>query len=145
MNLIVHLSDLHISKQTKGIEDEIKRISDVLESFCRNKDDIKQIIIVVSGDLTYSGDVDEFKMFDEFVKELRAIIKTRIGISPYVLTCPGNHDIQFPKKLTRDELVAMSPKEKYDFYIPALDNYFNSSFANKWSSGFICKKTRKLI
>lgn len=140
MRLLLHLSDLHISSTTKEIDDEAKRISNALESFCREKKDIKQIIIVVSGDLTWSGKKEEFDLFDKFIGKLRYHINTKLGLKPYVLTCPGNHDIDFPKELTRDELVNMTSDEKYSFYIPALKNYFESNFANNWQNNFVLQQ-----
>ena len=140
MNIILHLSDLHLSVETQGINEEVVKISNALESFCREKNNIKQIIIVVSGDLTSKGKKEEFELFDGFIGRLRYLIKEKIGLKAYVLTCPGNHDINFPKELTRDELVNMSNDEKYAFYIPALQNYFQSKYANKWTNDFVLYK-----
>ena len=95
---IIHLSDLHILTQEtmarlnlnkNKLLEQTSAINNLKKSIkCSiNKLGFRDIVIVVTGDITYSGHRDEYEHAFDFFKEL----KDTCGISQ-ILTCPGNHD-----------------------------------------------------
>lgn len=147
MNLILHLSDLHISENNNDINAECERIVKVLDAFARNKENVTDVLIVVSGDLTQSGTEEDFYVFDEFIGKLRFLIKKKLSLgkhSCFVITCPGNHDVYFDHKVKREEIMAMPENEKFNYYEKSLDYYYKSKYANKWNNSYITKIERKL-
>lgn len=147
MDLILHLSDLHISQNNNNINAECERISKALEAFTRNKEKVTDVLFVVSGDLTQSGTEEDFYIFDEFISKLRFSIKNKLSLGKktcFVITCPGNHDVRFDHKVKREEIMAMPEKEKFNYYEKSLEFYYKSRFANKWDNGYLTKINSKL-
>jgi 3',5'-cyclic AMP phosphodiesterase CpdA len=77
---IIHLSDLHVGYKEGG-----KRTEIIFNSIV-NREDPKNTVIIITGDLTENGSKEEErqKVF-KFLKVLKAA-------SFPVLICPGNHD-----------------------------------------------------
>ena len=58
MNLIfLHLSDLHLKNESDISDFHLQKIIDSLNTY---KVDIDKVIIIVSGDITYSGEKTQF-------------------------------------------------------------------------------------
>ncbi len=147
MDLILHLSDLHMSQNNNNINAECERIVKALEAFARNKEKVRDVLIVVSGDLTQSGTEEDFYVFDEFISKLRFSIKSKFSLGKkacFVITCPGNHDVYFDHEVKREEIMAMSEQEKFNYYEKSLEFYYKSKYANKWDNGYLTKINRKL-
>lgn len=99
--VILHISDLHFgiendkSEKTKYVRIRQREIIDTLiHTLSDDKavpKDWKPNVIVISGDIAWSGQDSEYQLYKEnFVKPLT----TALGISDdYIITCPGNHDI----------------------------------------------------
>ena len=112
MKKILHISDIHASiHPTKGQSGHVLR--KLREAF------FKDIVIfeesdsvIVSGDLTYSGDDKEFELFD---KEVIAPLKERLGIANnQIFFAPGNHDTQRNGFSYSQKKAILSLREKYD-------------------------------
>lgn len=99
--VILHISDLHFgiendkSEKTKYVRIRQREIIDsLINTLCDDKTvpkNWKPDVIVISGDIAWSGQDSEYQLYKEsFVKPLT----TALGISDdYIITCPGNHDI----------------------------------------------------
>lgn len=89
--LFLHISDLHMNKKTDISTFHIQKIVDSLEV----ARDFEHIIIVISGDVAYSGQLQQYKyaryMFGNLIKQLYGKFKLMSKIN--VLVVPGNHDV----------------------------------------------------
>lgn len=100
---IMHLSDIHCGEMNRP--SYIRNRKDAIEAFhrdfCKIPDEWRPDIIVVTGDLGWSGneeDYAEFKVFlEQLLKEARLTFEN-------VICCPGNHDKCLPQdyKLSAD-------------------------------------------
>ncbi|SFQ41490.1 3',5'-cyclic AMP phosphodiesterase CpdA [Variovorax sp. OK605] len=90
--IVLHLTDIHIKEKSDHILNRTPSISAALNSHLRGAE---QIIIIVTGDISQSGQKNEYalaeKFFGELVKEIRQQTETPIAI----FASPGNHDCDF--------------------------------------------------
>ncbi|MGA1840824.1 MAG: metallophosphoesterase [bacterium] len=93
---IVHLSDLHFGKfniePNHPVKDQFERLETVL-----NRDRIDPDFIVVTGDLSWSGDRDELKLAEEFLERIVSFLSEQRGFDKTesrkrVIIVPGNHE-----------------------------------------------------
>ncbi len=91
--LILHLSDIHFKKAEVGtaqdpnfhLRNELVR--DVAEQ-CKALG--TPDVIIISGDIAYAGDPEEFKFATTWLSELCAACGAKMSC---VFVCPGNHDV----------------------------------------------------
>ncbi len=85
---IVHLSDLHLKKNS-SLDDKINNIKEIIKL----RKNIALLILIVTGDIAYSGDKEEYILVKEIFEKIRKDI-------PNIKICivPGNHDCRFSKK-----------------------------------------------
>lgn len=100
---ILHLSDLHFSPTEHGFslgDDGPDRVggrrqplaSHIIEDFRQEYDGRFPGIVVISGDLTWTGAAEEYDLAYEFVRDLRS----GFGLDPkQMVVVPGNHDIRW--------------------------------------------------
>src|SRR6185436_488075 len=101
----LHLSDLHLG--CRG-EDLWWQVQEVLE---KSVSDMAQRLgppdpLLLSGDLTNTGDPKEFKRVDR----LLAALLRWLQADPLIVAVPGNHDLHRPQGLAA---VALRPLERY--------------------------------
>lgn len=89
----MHLSDMHFVSGENYTRDNINGIVSALNSSIAN---IAHVLIIVSGDLSYSGKESEYKSVKKFFGDLKKCIIERYGIQDvrYVMV-PGNHDVDY--------------------------------------------------
>ncbi len=110
---ILHLSDLHITSSGINSSDFIKKIISAINS---HKEIISKIYIIVTGDITQTGNANEFKEAKKLLSKIAKELTTISNESTIpILTVPGNHDLKFPSEYTCDH-------KRYD-----TNNYFNFS------------------
>lgn len=107
-DLFVVLSDIHVTQ--KSAQKIIVRLNEFKKSIELIKivEEYKNIVILVSGDIAFSGNKSEYKLIIDYFRELSLISK--------VIFCAGNHDHDFSiyqGKLIRDALLKL-PIENYD-------------------------------
>lgn len=104
----VHLTDIHISKPGKkpffGLEmsDKLKAVWTEIGKFRT-----KPAFIVISGDLTHDGDVDDYR----HLKDLLADAERSLGVRIHVAL--GNHDFRQP---FREGYLEEAPSEASYYY-----------------------------
>lgn len=101
---ILHLSDLHV-KQELPIHSEsfFKRIA---AFFSSTLNDNECLIIVISGDVAYSGLASQYQTFDEtFQKFLSNLKSQRSDISIKIYLVPGNHDANHSPSSNRVQII----------------------------------------
>lgn len=98
---ILHLSDLHFGieknrtltgKRQRFRQRELfKKLIDTLKDDASVPLNWKPDVVVISGDIAWSGDPEEYQEFnDEFLIPLMQALNLDIK---RIITCPGNHDI----------------------------------------------------
>lgn len=130
--LILHLSDIHIDSKQYSDDRLINPIVSALTEFSN----LNEIIIAVSGDISFSGKKEQYSHAYNFFGNLIAKIKTRFfnaNKKIRVVLVPGNHDIDFKEKnRNRSEISKAWKENKVEEYILSdiskMDNFYN--FAN---------------
>lgn len=121
---IIHLSDLHIKENDQCLIDRVDRIVDAIK--CNI--DVENILLLVSGDVAFSGKKNEYitakQFFDTLITKLKAYVK---NIQFFVV--PGNHDIDFNEQpRSRSDILKIRNKG----YLKADIESEISKFANFW-------------
>ena len=91
--LIIHLSDIHMDLQW-DYNDTVSQIVSQIKNYEADK-----YILVISGDLTNSGEKEQYNRIDEFL----ALFKSQLPEKDFdFVFAPGNHDIKYSNDETRD-------------------------------------------
>ena len=91
--LIVHLSDMHFGDNKNYSKENIIGIVNALNASVTN---VQHILIIVSGDLTYSGKQQQCKKVARFFQDLKQGIINRYKIQDIrFVMVPGNHDVDY--------------------------------------------------
>jgi hypothetical protein len=130
--LIIHLSDIHIRNENDIVLTKAELVASAVQDIER---DLDAVVILISGDVAFSGGMDQYLLFMNFLTELQDHLLARTGI-PHVHTVaiPGNHDLDF----TQDnnprsrflESVLQNPTEPesfsvIDIFVSPQENFFN--------------------
>lgn len=94
--VFLHLSDIHIGKEKDISDEHIRKIVDSLKSYKSIK--IKNVIIIISGDITQSGENSQFLNAGKMIGSLITGIRDTFGCYFKVLIVPGNHDVNHAGK-----------------------------------------------
>lgn len=89
----LHLSDLHIGdKYQKGLISQAKKI--LFDDITHIISKIKRVdVVFFTGDFVQRGNIDEFKLLEEFLIDLWELFKQN-NQNPYLICVPGNHDLE---------------------------------------------------
>ena len=91
--LLIHFSDIHLKAESNEILNRIAHINAAIRDKIADSDNI---LIVVSGDIAFSGKKEEYNVaqqfFSEFEKQLKAI---NASAKLEYIVVPGNHDCNF--------------------------------------------------
>lgn len=108
--LLLHLSDIH----TKGDSDAVLFRADQIAAAVQNIDhDLEAAVVVITGDLAYSGEEHQYIAFWEFLDSLAARLGERLNhrvtgerVPVKIVAIPGNHDLYLRSETTiRDLLI----------------------------------------
>jgi len=114
--LFLHIGDLHIENKQGLNLFQIHKIVDSLNSF-RSFD---RIIIIISGDIAYSGEEDQYDVAYYCVGNIIAGIKRHYGYTGQfdVLCVPGNHDVFHNGNcMTGDTLQCIRKANEYEKHL----------------------------
>jgi hypothetical protein len=113
---ILHISDMHFEKHVD------KKINGIFKSFLKSVSELesKPHFIAITGDISQSGESDQFESAQSFLDNL--LVNSKCSNS-MVLMVPGNHDKfiidnigkRDPEKVTKDEKEANAKKSKNIF------------------------------
>ncbi len=85
---LIHISDIHLKDDTKGQSSSaqtiLNRLREKIEDFKKFQ---QEIIIVITGDIAYSGKKEEYSIAEKFLK---SILEDNSKIK--IVLIPGNHD-----------------------------------------------------
>jgi predicted MPP superfamily phosphohydrolase len=126
---LVHLSDLHFNHEHHNFP-QVEKRGDIPLSQLVIKDIMKvckksPALLIVSGDLTWHGNKNEFDMAYKFLDDLNSALGLR---SEYTIIIPGNHDIQWINQNTneyiRDKKIEQSPMDAEKNYRDFINSYY---------------------
>lgn len=129
---VLHLSDFHVCDGAQFLQQKINGVLDSLNVL----GDIDDYIVVFSGDLSNSGQVNEFKQSRGLIGKLIHGIKQKNN-NRFVdfFMVPGNHDMCIPQDArTREYIQEHYDNETIEELIPEerlyLSNYYSHAYAN---------------
>lgn len=126
--LVVHLSDPHFgsaerdgtlvsmhrfydSENSRTLSEEL---ADELTRAMRDRYQVQDVVLVVSGDLTYTGKSQEFDLVEKFLGELCDSLGFKRN---QVVLVPGNHDVDW-------QLAAMDETHRFDHYLSFVRRFY---------------------
>jgi len=86
---ILHLSDIHIRNRSDDIVEKSGLIASGFYEYARAAD---KSLILISGDIAYSGSSDEYDAAAHLIKEIQNKIHEETKRKIDVIMAPGNHD-----------------------------------------------------
>ena len=125
---ILHLSDLHISK-----DDYLDKVELIVQACSFDIKQESNIYIAISGDITQYGRKEEFEKAKKFIQTLKEKIKPKNSlVSVELVIVPGNHDCCFDNVKTTREVIIKSCRTdvitEEDYFTDAMavqENYWN--------------------
>lgn len=133
--VFLHLSDLHLNCIDGASPTKLQAVTNSLSTYSP----FDGIVIIISGDVAASGDINQYKHASTFIGRLVTSIKERFSISDKnlkLLLVPGNHDIFWGKeaRISDPELRALSGEKKKRFFakeLYSMRGYFDFSSRNQ--------------
>lgn len=129
---IVHLSDFHIRDRDQFLSQKTNGVLSALNILGK----VDDYIVVFSGDLSYSGQINEFKQSRYLMGKIISGIKQK-NDNKFVnlFMVPGNHDLCLPQNArVRKDIQEHYDNDTIEELIPAeiksLENYYLYSNAN---------------
>lgn len=90
--LLVHLSDIHLTVNNNSF---LEKSEALYKAFQNIAHEMERIIIVITGDIVYSGKSEEYniamKVIDDLIGKTKSYTKKTVDI----ILIPGNHDCNF--------------------------------------------------
>lgn len=127
---IIHFSDIHIVSEKDSIFSKKEELINACVNNISNKDNV---IIVISGDIAFSGMENQYGLAKKLLEEIVERLKIK-GINNIEILCvPGNHDCDFSTESTvRDLLLSNVTVDKvnqevYGALSEIQRNYFSFS------------------
>ncbi|WP_196593183.1 metallophosphoesterase [Pectinatus sottacetonis] len=92
--LILHLSDLHIRDKYTISTEKINKLGEAVSQF---RDKIDECIIVLSGDIVFSGKCSQYGVAKYLLGKFISIVSDKLNIDTFIqiLVVPGNHDMNY--------------------------------------------------
>ena len=94
---ILHLSDMHIDSD--NYQWLMKKTRQIVSAVWNDFSECGKIIIVVSGDIAYSGKKEQYDYAKDFFKALlKEFAQKKLGnteLDNKIICVPGNHDCNF--------------------------------------------------
>jgi predicted MPP superfamily phosphohydrolase len=104
--LLVHLSDVHL--KADGTDSVIPRAVKIAQAVnSRNDAAIQNVLVLITGDVAYSGKRAQYDLASEFIKELASKIEGTVSIA----VVPGNHDCDFTADSGLRDLIIQSIRQ----------------------------------
>lgn len=98
---ICHLSDIHFDHSKNILLDRQKKLCDAILQDAFKRD---FIIFIVSGDISQSGQEEEYKIAHKFFMEIKEYLIKKKEIKVLFFFTPGNHDCDFSdEKRNKDD------------------------------------------
>ena len=132
--LFLHISDIHFQDNSDALyEINIPAMARSLNQMM----DFEECVLIISGDIAFSGDIAQYKIAETFINKLKLSINRKCHFHKkiYTMIVPGNHDnLVKDKSRNLDKIREYHMKDTVShFYndLKELNNFY--SFANKYS------------
>lgn len=153
--VFLQLSDLHL-QDTSGVHPA--KIQAMVESLTHFMP-FEGIVIIFSGDIAATGQINQYKIASTFLGRLITSIKSKYllcGENIKIIIVPGNHDIDWgEKKRPTPNMIRSFSQEERESYLQSelisMENYFSFSSKNrcffeaKWNIEHGQLITRKIL
>jgi len=90
--LFISLSDIHFTKDNNPILSRTEKIFDATKNV---ETEIQAIVILITGDISFSGMVDEFFNAMTFLEDIKERLSGYCNCEIFIIPAPGNHDCDF--------------------------------------------------
>lgn len=90
---VVHLSDFHF--RDTAPDDLNMRAKDIASSVV-NKCKAHHVLILITGDISNSGQLDEYVVAEQFFDLIKTELEAKSEFVVHLMVVPGNHDIDTP-------------------------------------------------
>jgi UDP-2,3-diacylglucosamine pyrophosphatase LpxH len=91
--VMVHLSDIHIDEQYKNTV--LSKAAEISRATYQYLPGATRVVLLVSGDVAYSGLREQYGLAEEFFAEVAADLRRESGVEVSLFVVPGNHDCDF--------------------------------------------------
>jgi len=110
--LILHLSDIHFEKHGDVSKENVNGIIRAIKTV----GDFSSVIVVVSGDVAYSGKIAQYNTAYNFFAQLKNKIRQEFDMGDInFCIVPGNHDVDYDKgELKHHDLEEIFKENKQD-------------------------------
>ena len=109
---IIHLSDIHIKNESDMI---LTRQNELARACTSSLTSNGVVVIVVSGDIAFSGDPKQYELAKKLLTELVTYISEQKQSDVRIVCAPGNHDCALlPESSTRKTLIDSVQPSKVD-------------------------------
>lgn len=110
---VIHFSDIHIKDERDVIFTRIDKLKAACVSSLPTEGDV---VIVVSGDIAFSGEQEQYYLAMKMFEEISQYIKQEKRSKVRILCVPGNHDCDFDLKSLhmRDVLIESAKPSNID-------------------------------
>ena len=114
--LILHLSDIHFKENRNYSDDNINALISVLRP---SMIEIENVLIIVSGDLAFSGTKLQYISMRKFLTRIKNCINKTYHIDKIEFAIvPGNHDVDYMcGELRRADLEEIKDNDSYDSFV----------------------------
>lgn len=144
--VFAQLSDMHFKDDKKNLLFE--RIDKIVSAIVASANNVEICLILITGDISYSGTMEEYQVAQGFFEELNSKLADSLGnVEVKFIFIPGNHDCMLTPPNNVRELILPSisskiadiPSDIVNTLIDVQQNYFN--FAKKWNQDSIIQLT----
>lgn len=102
---IVHLTDIHFNESKNYILERTDKIIRAINSVLLPNE---PVIMVISGDIVFSGKKAEYQIAKKFLDKIRFTISAEKTTNCEIILVPGNHDCDFSVPQTLRERLLSS-------------------------------------
>ena len=107
--LLLHLSDIHIKSESDPI---LSRATEIARAMFHSLPSASAVLIVLSGDIAFSGTAEQYEAALIFLTTLRSEIIKERSIPVHFVPCPGNHDCDFSSDDSTRQFVISAVQQK---------------------------------
>jgi UDP-2,3-diacylglucosamine pyrophosphatase LpxH len=107
--IVVHLSDIHIKSEKDKILNKADKISSKIMKYQHECD---TCIIVVSGDVAFSGKRDQYMLAEIFLLDIKSQLEAGYNNGVWFVVTPGNHDCDFSQSSQVREIIINSMEKE---------------------------------
>jgi predicted MPP superfamily phosphohydrolase len=100
---ILHISDMHCKSDTT-----LKPASSLAACLREQTEPIDELIIAVTGDISFSGKAEEFEVAGNYLASLKKEAHSVTGKNAEIIVIPGNHDCSHPADTALRDIVLKS-------------------------------------